>query len=374
MNNLLYLLQVHLPLLDYKFPLLSFITAFIVTLLSIPPLIALINRYKLYDIPNARKLHKSPVPTMGGIAIVAGLGASILLWVPLHAEPAQVAFFFAVLALLIIGVMDDLKDLSAKYKFAVQLSIAALVALSGVRITSFNGLFGIETLPLYSQYFFTVLAIAGITNAFNLVDGIDGLAGGLAFMSLITLGLFLSLSGDGSTALIAFALAGAVLAFLYFNFNPARIFMGDTGSLVIGFIIAVLCIRLLQVNTFASHPVLPNAPVFVLGIVLVPVFDTLRVFTLRTWKGGSPFQADRTHIHHLLTNNGFSHVFSVRVICFIHALVLIEVFLLRDMKQEFTLLLLTGFMILASLVLKKSNIFFRVYDKTGNKIYVEDTE
>ncbi len=374
MNTQLYLLQVHLPLMDYKFPLLSFVTAFIITLLSIPPLIALINHYKLYDIPNARKLHKSPVPTMGGIAIVAGLGISILLWLPLQAEPAQVAFFFAVLALLIIGVMDDLKDLSAKYKFAVQLSIAALVALSGVRITSFNGLFGIETLPLYSQYFFTVLAIAGITNAFNLVDGIDGLAGGLAFMSLITLGLFLSFSGDVNTALIAFALAGAVLAFLYFNFNPARIFMGDTGSLVIGFIIAVLCIRLLQVNTFANHPVLPNAPVFVLGIVLVPVFDTLRVFALRTWKGGSPFQADRTHIHHLLTNNGFNHVFSVRVICFIHALVLIEVFVLRNMKQEFTLLLLIAFMMLASLILKKSNIFFRLRNRTGNKIYVEEPE
>lgn len=374
MNNQLYLLQVHLPLMDYKFPLLSFVTAFIITLLSIPPLIALINHYKLYDIPNARKLHKSPVPTMGGIAIVAGLGISILLWLPLQAEPAQVAFFFAVLALLIVGVMDDLKDLSAKYKFAVQLSIAALVALSGVRITSFNGLFGIETLPLYSQYFFTVLAIAGITNAFNLVDGIDGLAGGLAFMSLITLGLFLSFSGDVNTALIAFALAGGVLAFLYFNFNPARIFMGDTGSLVIGFIIAVLCIRLLQVNTFANHPVLPNAPVFVLGIVLVPVFDTLRVFALRTWRGGSPFQADRTHIHHLLTNNGFNHVFSVRVICFIHALVLIEVFVLRNMKQEFTLLLLIAFMMLASLILKKSNIFFRLRNRTDNKIYVEEPE
>ncbi|HEX2844968.1 MAG TPA: MraY family glycosyltransferase [Chitinophagaceae bacterium] len=371
MNNQLYLLQVYLPLLDYKFPLLSFVTAFIVTLLSIPPLIALINRYKLYDVPNARKLHQSPVPTMGGIAIAAGMGMSILLWLPLHAEPAQVAFLFAVMALLIIGVMDDLKDLSAKYKFAVQFAIAALIALSGVRITSFNGLFGIETLPLYSQYFFTILAIAGITNAFNLVDGIDGLAGGLAFMSLITLGLFLNLSGDVNTALIAFALAGGVLAFLYFNFNPARIFMGDTGSLVIGFIIAVLCIRLLQVNTFADHPVLPNAPVFVLGIVLVPVFDTLRVFTLRTWRGGSPFMADRTHIHHLLTNNGFSHVFSVRVICFVHALVLIEVFLLRNIKQEYTLLLLTGLMLLVSFVLKKSGSFLRFYNKNKSSIIHE---
>ena len=138
--------------------------------------------------------------------------------------------------------------------------------------------------------------------------------------------------------------------------------MGDTGSLVLGFTISVLCVRLLQVNTFSHHPVLPNAPVFVLGIALVPVFDTLRVFAMRTWRGSSPFQADRTHIHHLLTNNGFSHVFAVRVICFIHALVLIEVYLLRNLKQEYTLLLLTAFMIVVAVVLKKSNVFFRWSD------------
>jgi len=363
MNNQFYLLQVQLLLEDYQSPLLSFVTAFIVTLLTIPPLIQLINRYKLYDIPDERKKHKMPIPTMGGIAIMAGGMVSLLVWLPLKAEFGQLAFFFSLLALMFTGIMDDIKDLSAKYKFAIQLAIALLIAISGIRITSFNGLFGIYTLPLYSQYFFTVLVIAGITNAFNLVDGIDGLAGGLAFMSLITLGLFLTLSGDINTALIAFAIAGGVLAFLYFNFNPARIFMGDTGSLVLGFTISVLCIRLLQVNTFASHPVLPNAPVFILGITLVPVFDTLRVFFTRTWKGGSPFQADRTHIHHLLTNNGFSHVFAVRVICVVHALVLLEVYLFRYVKQEITLVLMIILMIGVAIILKHSNIFFRFNTK-----------
>jgi UDP-N-acetylmuramyl pentapeptide phosphotransferase/UDP-N-acetylglucosamine-1-phosphate transferase len=370
MNNQFYLLQVQSLLGDYQSPLLSFVTAFIVTLLTIPPLIQLINRYKLYDIPDERKKHKMPVPTMGGIAIMAGLIVSSLIWQPLQAEFGQLAFFFSLLALMFTGIMDDIKDLSAKYKFAIQIAIATLIAVSGIRITSFNGLFGIDTLPLYSQFFFTILAIVGITNAFNLVDGIDGLAGGLAFMSLITLGLFLTLSGDINTALIAFAAAGGVLAFLYFNFNPARIFMGDTGSLVLGFIISVLCVRLLQVNTFATHPVLPNAPVFVLGITLVPVFDTLRVFITRTWKGSSPFLADRTHIHHLLTNNGFSHVFAVRVICFVHALVLIEVYLLRNIMQEITLAVLIGLMILVAIVLKKSKTFFRL--NTKEKLFPDE--
>jgi UDP-GlcNAc:undecaprenyl-phosphate GlcNAc-1-phosphate transferase len=185
-------------------------------------------------------------------------------------------------------------------------------------------------------------------------------------MSLVTVGMFLTINGDSNTALVAFALAGGILAFLYFNFNPARIFMGDTGSLVLGFVIAVLCIRLLQVNAYTVSPVLEHAPVFVLGIVLIPVFDTLRVFAIRIWRGKSPFEADRTHIHHLLTNQGFSHVFAVRVICFIHAFILIEVYLLRALRQEFILLFLAIFMILVSVVLKKSGALFNRWNKASS--------
>ena len=263
--------------------------------------------------------------------------------------------------------MDDLKDLSAKYKFVIQLALAVLIALSGIRITSFDGLFGIYGLPLTAQYTFTVLAIVGITNAFNLIDGIDGLAGGLGFMSLITLGLFLTMSGDINTALIAFALAGGFLAFLYFNFNPARIFMGDTGSLMLGFVVAVLAIRLLQVNIASVHPVLSNAPVFILGIVLIPVFDTLRVFAVRIWRGKSPFEADKTHIHHLLTNKGYSHAFAAKLICFVHGFILIEVYWLRNLRQEWVLLILTVFMLLVTL-------FLRNIDYLGNRERERETE
>ena len=285
MKSHLYFLQLDLYFRDYRFALLCFITAFVITLITIPPIISLIKKYRLYDIPNARKEHSAPIPTMGGIAIIAGMIISLLFWFPFNNQAAQVCFFFSIAVLFGLGIMDDLKDLSAKYKFIVELGLASLIALSGIRITSFEGLLGINELPLMAQYTFTILAIVGITNAFNLIDGIDGLAGGLGFMSLVTLGIFLTMSGDTNTALIAFALAGGIMAFLYFNFNPAKIFMGDTGSLVLGFVIAVLCIRLMQVNAMVAGPVLPNAPVFVLGIVLIPVFDTLRVFAVRIWIG-----------------------------------------------------------------------------------------
>ncbi len=359
MKSHIQLLQLDLFFRDYKFALFCFITAFVVTLITIPPVISLVKKYRLYDIPNARKEHKLPVPTMGGIAIMAGMMTALFLWFPFTAEVAQVCFFFSVTVLLALGIMDDLRDLSAKYKFVIQLALAALIALSGIRITSFDGLFGINELPVSAQYTFTLLAIVGITNAFNLIDGIDGLAGGLGFMSLVTLGLFLTMSGDTNTALIAFALAGGILAFLYFNFNPARIFMGDTGSLLLGFVIAVLAIRLLQVNIAAIKPVVPNAPVFVLGIVLIPVFDTLRVFAVRIWKGKSPFAADKTHIHHLLTNNEFSHSFAARLICSIHGFILIEVYWLRGLRQELILAILIAFMILMTIILKNSRAISR---------------
>ena len=241
-SHILHLLQINLHLHDYKYALLCFITAFVITLLTIPPIVTLIKRYKLYDMPNGRKEHKLPVPTMGGIAIMAGMIIALTLWFPFSNEIGQICFFFSIAVLFGLGIMDDLKDLSAKYKFVVQIGLAALIALAGIRITSFDGLFGINELSLSAQYSFTILAIVGITNAFNLIDGIDGLAGGLAFMSLVTLGLFLTLSGDNNTALIAFALAGAVFAFLYFNFNPAKIFMGDTGSLALGGLIGSVAV------------------------------------------------------------------------------------------------------------------------------------
>ena len=359
MNNHLHLLQLDLYFHDYKSALLCFITAFVVTLIAIPPIIKLVKKYSLYDLPNARTEHSTPIPTMGGIAIIAGMMISMILWFPFSNQMAQVSFFFSIIVLFALGIMDDLKDLSAKYKFIVQIGLAALIALSGIRITSFDGLFGIDELPLTAQYTFTMLTIVGITNAFNLIDGIDGLAGGLGFMSLITLGIFLTMSGDANTALIAFALAGGIFSFLYFNFNPAKIFMGDTGSLVLGFIVAVLCIRLMQINVMAPNPIVPNAPVFVLGIVLIPFFDALRVFAIRIWKGKSPFEADRAHIHHLLTNAGFSHSFAAKLICFLHGFILIEVYWLRILKPELILAILIIFMLLVIIILKNLGLLFR---------------
>ena len=363
MNNHFNLLQASLNFSDFKFGLLTYVMSFVLTLIFIPPVIFMVKRFKLFDRPNARKEHIVPTPTFGGISIFVGMMVSLLFWFKFSNHPSIITFFLSMILLCGVGIMDDLKDLAARYKLVIEAGVATLLAVSGIRITSFGGLFGINELHIIAQYIITVVTIVGITNAFNLIDGIDGLAGGLGFMSLVTLGIFLTISKDLNYAMIAFALAGALLGFLYFNFNPARIFMGDTGSLVLGFIIAVLCVQLMKIN---STPVIPNINVFTLGIVMIPVFDTLRVFGTRIWKGRSPFSADKTHIHHLITNKGFTHAFAARIICVFHGFILILVYWMKNWKPELQVLVLFCCMLTLVYLFNRIGMFKKYFKPTAS--------
>jgi len=366
MNNHFNLLQASLNFSDFKFGLLTYVMAFVLTLIFIPPVIFMVKRFKLFDRPNARKEHIVPTPTFGGISIFAGMMVSLLFWFKFYNHPSIITFFLSMILLFGVGIMDDLKDLAARYKLVIEVGVATLLAVSGIRITSFGGLFGINELHIMAQYIITVVAIVGITNAFNLIDGIDGLAGGLGFMSLVTLGIFLTISKDLNYAIIAFALAGALLGFLYFNFNPARIFMGDTGSLMLGFVIAVLCVQLMKINSLHPTPVVPNIYVFTLGIVMIPVFDTLRVFGTRIWKGRSPFSADKTHIHHLITNKGFTHAFAARIICVFHGFILILVYWMKNWKPELQVVILSGCMLTLVYLFSHIGVFKKYFNTTAS--------
>jgi len=366
MNNHFRLLQVSLDFSDFKFGLLTYVMAFVLTLIFIPPVIFMVKRFKLFDRPNARKEHSVPTPTFGGISIFTGMMVSLLFWFKFYNHPSIITFFLSMILLFGVGIMDDLKDLAARYKLVIEAGVASLLAVSGIRITSFGGLFGINELHIMAQYIITVVAIVGITNAFNLIDGIDGLAGGLGFMSLVTLGIFLTISKDLNYAMIAFALAGALLGFLYFNFNPARIFMGDTGSLMLGFVIAVLCVQLMKVNAIHPTPVVPNIYVFTLGIVMIPVFDTLRVFGTRIWKGRSPFSADKTHIHHLITNKGFTHAFAARIICVFHGFILILVYWMKNWKPELQVVALFCCMLAIVYLFSRIGILKKYFNPTAS--------
>ena len=366
MNTNFHLLQTSIDFSDFKYGILTYVMAFVLTLIFIPPVIFMVKRFKLFDRPNARKEHSVPTPTFGGISIFTGMMVSLLFWFKFYNHPSIITFFLSMILLFGVGIMDDLKDLAARYKLVIEAGVATLLAVSGIRITSVGGLFGINELHIIAQYIITVVAIVGITNAFNLIDGIDGLAGGLGFMSLVTLGIFLTISKDLNYAMIAFALAGALLGFLYFNFNPARIFMGDTGSLMLGFIIAVLCVQLMKVNAIHPSPVVPNIYVFTLGIVMIPVFDTLRVFGTRIWKGRSPFSADKTHIHHLITNKGFTHGFAARLICVFHGFILILVYWMKDWKPELQVVVLLGCMLTLVYLFSHIGVFKKYFNTSAS--------
>ena len=351
--HMLKLLQIDLDFSLFRLGTLSFVTAFVVAMIVMPFLIKFIQRFKLFDHPDLRKEHTTPIPTMGGIASGLGMFVATALWYQFSRDAFTISFFFSIAVLMTVGILDDLRNTPARYKLAMQVAVSLLIAFSGVRITTFNGMLGIHELPVMAQYTFTVIAITGITNAFNLIDGIDGLAGGLGFMSLVITGLFLTLSGDGNHAVIAFALGGGLLGFLYYNFNPARIFMGDTGSLVLGFVLAVLCIRLIQLNTDGTAAVVTNAPIFTLSVVGIPVFDTLRVFAIRIWEGRSPFDPDKNHIHHILTNNGWSHSFTAKLICCLHAFLLVMGYFLKRVPQFAGFFILLGIMLLAIFIFQR---------------------
>lgn len=346
MFSFINILKIDLTFTSYRIIVFCFSTAFIVSFFTIPVILFFAKKYKLVDSPDDRKIHILPMPTLGGVAIYTGMIVSLFCWYPFPNDSLFKYLLIPISLLFILGIIDDLKNIPAIYKFILEIILALTVSYAGIRISSFEGLFGIWEIPVVAQYFITVITIVGLTNAFNLIDGIDGLAGSLGFMSLIALGFFLNLSSDQLTPLIAFSFAGGLLAFLYFNLNPAKIFMGDTGSLVMGFVIVISCIRLINVNhNSLTTATLSNSPIMSMGLVFIPLFDMVRVFIIRIWQGKSPFTADKIHIHHMLLSNGFSHEAATQILCLVHGIILFSVYWLKDLRMEIVLSFLIFFML-----------------------------
>lgn len=296
--------------------LITAIISFIVAFLAIPVIILIADKKKLYDIPDERKLHKHTIASLGGVGVFIALTFASLLNISFLQNPEFQYFFAALFIMFFIGLKDDIIALSAFKKFIVQIIAAAIIIhLGEIRIESLYGILGIETLePMYGIPL-TYIVIVLLVNAFNLIDGIDGLAGGLGLMVTLLLGTYFSLGGLPAYAMFSFALSAALLAFLIFNFHPAKIFMGDSGSLLIGMVASILVLKFV---TVASNPSavlhIPSAAAIGASILLIPLADTIRVFAIRILKGRSPFSPDRNHIHHILLDKGLSHS-SVVLVC-----------------------------------------------------------
>lgn len=310
--------------------ILAFLNAFVITYLLIPSIVQVAKTKRLYDEPGERRSHTVPTPSLGGIAIFAGLSFAIVMWTPFNLFGRLQYILCAFLVIFLIGAKDDIDPVSPRVKLAAQILAAGiLIYASKVKITSFYGVFGINDLPEWISVAFTVFIIIVIINAFNLIDGINGLSGSLVVLIFSVFGTWFYLAGRPELSVVAFSTVGAVVAFLKYNITPADIFMGDTGSLLLGLICSILAIEFIE---FHRSPQLQPAyafqavPAVAIGIIIIPLFDTLRVFTTRMLKGRSPFQPDRTHIHHLLLDSGLTHTQATSTLVLVNIIFIFIVF------------------------------------------------
>lgn len=332
--------------------LLAFIWSLLVALFAIPVIISVAYSKQIFDIPNFRKVHEDLVPRLGGVAIFTGFMTSVNIFGKVEFGVQQL--LAGTLVLFFVGVKDDIVEVSVFKKFFVQILACGIVMfVADIRISSFQGLFGINELSIGYSYAFTFLVILCVTNAINLIDGLDGLAGTLVLISSIIFGYYM-FSGLMPYAFVAFALAGGVLGFLRYNMINARIFMGDTGSLVCGFILSVLAIQLIE------HQVVDSSPAVAVAILFVPLFDTVRVFAIRIYNGKSPFSADRNHIHHALVNFGLKHFQVVIILALLNTIVAASIIYFKHLGSTILFVIMGSIVLIFSLLLeiklKKSNV------------------
>lgn len=313
----------------------SFILATIISLFAVPIVIRVSHSLKLLDNPNERSSAKYPIPTLGGISIFLSFVFSTTLGLSRGEMPELIYIIVAVILMFFAGLKDDILILSPRKKLVTQfISAGIIIFLGKIQFTNLHGFLGIGEIGIVPGVILTFFVIIVIINAFNLMDGIDGLAAGLSMLTAAVFGSWFLISGHIGYAILSFSLVGAVAGFFYYNVygKENKIFMGDTGSLVLGTIMAVIVIRFNEFNIDQSQPfAIASAPAVSFGILIYPLADTLRVFIIRALQFRSPFTADKNHLHHRLLALGFTHKKATYTIIVMNFLFIISVFSLQNL-------------------------------------------
>ena len=331
----------------------SLITAFLVTFLAIPKLIYFAKKLRLLDDGGDRSSHKGSIPFFGGIAIFTGVICSLLFWADnfVNIQYALVS----ILIVFIVGLIDDLRSITAFKKLIGQiLATLVLILLGDLQIDNMHGVLGIYELPIWASVSFTIFVVIVITNAFNLIDGIDGLAGGIGLISSLSFGGIALIMEQSDMALIAFTLSGALVGFLKFNTFPARIFMGDTGSLVVGMILSVLAINCIKYGLVTETHSLPHiGPLLAISLLAIPLFDSLRVFVVRAINRKGTLTAARDHVHHALIDLGAGHKYTSLILYVVSVIVILftYVLIIFNVNVNVSIAILTLFSFLLWLIL-----------------------
>ncbi len=329
---------------------LGMVCSFLLTFFSIPTIVKISKRKNLMDEPGLRSSHLRKIPNLGGIAIFYSLAvcASIFAF-----ELFDIyKFLFASLVILLyIGVMDDIVIMRAYKKLLAQIIVTALMVIgSDVRIRSFFGLFGVYELSYFFSIAISIFTFIVLINAFNLIDGIDGLAGGYSLICSALFGLSYFRLGEYNYPLVVLSgvIIGSVVGFLYYNLSNSRenkVFMGDTGSMILGFLLAFTAICFIDIFIDKELPDVPryylqSAPAIAMAILILPLIDTLNVFMIRVSSGKSPFIADKNHIHHSLLELGLSHRRSTFYIILYYLFIVAVAYYFRHINVNILLLVI----------------------------------
>ena len=277
-----------------------------------PRLVKIALLKNIVDNPDARKLQRSPVPVLGGVAVFFGIVIGIgSMSIAVNCAGLLVVIV-ALMAMLYTGTMDDILNLSPALRLLIEIAVVLLLIFGGgYCIDDFHGLWGVEALPRWLVVPLTVLAAVGIINAINLIDGVNGLSSGYCIMACVMFGTLFCLAGDTKMTILAAVSAGALIPFFFHNVfgKTSKMFIGDGGTLVMGAVMSVFVIEILRQDSLCAVYVSPDVGLipFTLAVLSVPVFDTLRVMSTRMLKGSSPFHPDKTHLHHMFIDLGCSH-------------------------------------------------------------------
>ncbi len=307
--------------------LAAFLFSIAFNLYAIPVIIRIARAKKLYDVPDKRHHHTSSVPTLGGLGIFAAIVTVSLTFINtsglngggiasnLTALPPIIA---GLTLIFFIGMKDDLLNISAWKKLTVEiLALLILSVIGDIRLNSMQGMFGIGELNYIVSISLSIFAGIVIINSFNLIDGIDGLAASIVILASSVLAIYFLAAREWEFAVLSFTIIGAMIPFYIYNAYGVKnkIFMGDTGSLILGFMMTVLVFRFNEMNTMQSvTPHFIAGPALSFAVLILPMFDTLRVFAVRIYRRGSPFEADHRHLHHILLDLGYSHIKSTRIL------------------------------------------------------------
>lgn len=325
---------------------LSFITSLLITYFSIPTIIKISRRKNLMDEPGQRSSHERKIPNLGGIALFLAISVSTSIFAYQLFDLYK--FLFASLVILLyIGVMDDIVVLRAYKKLIAQVIVITMLVIgSDVRIRSLFGVFGVHEVNYFLSVIFSIITFIILINAYNLIDGIDGLAGSYGIICFALFGISYFRLGEYNYPLVIFSttIIGAILGFLYYNLSDKskKIFMGDTGSMLVGFLLAftAMCFLDIFIAKKGIYYYLEAAPAIAVGILILPIVDTLNVIIIRLVEKRSPFEADKNHIHHKLLRLGLSHKKATFYILMYFLFIVVVAYFLRHVEVNLLLAIL----------------------------------